>query len=70
MKVSVNCSIIYSFEVDIPAEGVSDLPCYADSCDPVYVGICKVLTEKGLNFAGMINSIVDDKTDEVLYVGE
>lgn len=67
MKVSVNCSVTYSFEVDIPAEGVSDLPCYVDSCDPVYGDICKVLIENGLNFKGEINSIVDDKTDEVLY---
>ena len=70
MRVSVNCSVTYSFEVDIPAEGVSDLPCYVDSCDPAYVGICKVLTEKGLNFDGVINSIVDNETEEVLYEGE
>lgn len=67
MKVSVNCSVTYSFEVDIPAEGVSDLPCYVDSCDPVYAGICKMLTEKGLNFDGEINSIVDEDTEKVLY---
>lgn len=69
MKVSVNCSVTYSFEVDVP-EMVTDLPCYVDSCDPVYVGICKVLTEKGLNFDGVINSIIDEKTEEVLYEGE
>lgn len=67
MRVSVNCSVTYSFEVDIPVEGVSDLPSYVDSCDPAYVGICKVLTEKGLNFDGEINSIVDEETDEVYY---
>lgn len=67
MKVSVNCSVTYSFEVEIPAEGVSDLPSYVDSCDPAYVGICKVLTEKGLNFDGVINSIVDKETGEVCY---
>ena len=66
MRVSVNCSVTYSFEVDIPAEGVNDLPCYVDSCDPVYRDICKVLTEKGLNFEGTINSIVDEETNEVL----
>ena len=67
MKVSVNCSVTYSFEVDIPAERVGDLPCYVDSCDPVYSSICKVLTEKGLNFDGVINSIVDEGTEKVLY---
>lgn len=69
MKVSVNCSVTYSFEVDVP-EAVVDLPCYVDSCDPVYAGICKILTEKGLNFDGVINSIVEEETDKVLYVGE
>lgn len=69
MRVSVNCSVTYSFEVDVP-EMVTDLPCYVDSCDPVYVGICKVLTEKGLNFDGVINSIIDNETEEVLYEGE
>jgi hypothetical protein len=66
MKVSVNCSVTYSFEVDVP-EMVTDLPCYVDSCDPVYSSICKVLTEKGLNFEGAINSIVDEDTEKVLY---
>lgn len=66
MKVSVNCSLTYSYEIDIP-EGVSDLPCYVDSCDPVYSDLCKVLTKEGLNFDGVINSIVDDETEEVLY---
>ena len=66
MKVSVNCSVTYSFEIDVP-EMATDLLCYVDSCDPVYSDICKVLTEKGLNFDGEINSIVDEETDEVLY---
>lgn len=67
MRVSVNCSATYSFEVDVP-EMVTDLPCYVDSCDPVYTGICKVLTEEGLDFDGVINLIVDKETDRVLYV--
>jgi len=66
MKVSVNCFVTYSFEVDVP-EMVTDLPCYVDSCDPVYSSICKVLTEKGLNFEGAISSIVDEDTEKVLY---
>lgn len=70
MKVSVNCSITYSFEAVIPAEGVSDLLSYVDSCDPAYFSICKVLAREGLNYDGTINSIVDNETDEVLYVEE
>ena len=66
MKVSVNCSVTYSFEVKAPEIG-ADLLCYVDGCDPVYTGICKILTEKGLNFDGEINSIVDEETDEVYY---
>ncbi len=67
MKVSVNCSVTYFFEVDIPAEDINNLLCYVDSCDPAYADICKMLTEKGLNFDGEINSIVDAETDEVYY---
>ena len=68
MRVSVNCSVTYSFEVDV-SKNVADLPCYVDSCDPVYFDICKVLAEKGLNYDATINSIVDEETDEVLYAG-
>ena len=69
MKVSVNCSVTYSYEVDVP-DMVTDLPCYVDSCDPVYFNICKVLAAKGLNYDGVINSIVDEETEDVLYEGE
>ena len=68
MRVSVNCSVTYSFEVDV-SKNVADLLCYVASCDPVYFDICKVLAEKGLNYDATINSIVDDETDEVLYAG-
>ena len=68
MRVSVNCSVTYSYEVDVP-NIVTDLPCYIDSCDPVYFSISKVLAEQGLNYDSVINSIVDDETDEVLYEG-
>lgn len=66
MRVSVNCSVTYSYEVDV-SKDVADLPCYVDSCDPVYYDICKLLAEKGLNYDATINSIVNDETDEFLY---
>jgi hypothetical protein len=69
MKVSVCARVTYNYEVEIP-EMVTDLPCYADSADPVYFNICKMLAAKGLNYEGDIVSIVDEDTDEVLYVGE
>lgn len=68
MRVSVNCSVTYSYEVDVP-NIVTDLPCYIDSCDPVYFSISKVLVEQGLNYDSVINSIVEEDTDKVLYVG-
>ena len=68
MRVSVNCSVTYSFEVDV-SKNVADLPCYVDSCDPVYYDISKVLIEQGLNYDSVINSIVEEDTDKVLYVG-
>ena len=68
MRVSVNCSVTYSFEVDV-SKNVADLPCYVDSCDPVYFNISKVLAEQGLNYDSVINSIVDEETDKVLYEG-
>ena len=54
MRVSVNCSVTYSYEVDVP-NIVTDLPCYIDSCDPVYFSISKVLAEQGLNYDSVIN---------------
>ena len=68
MRVSVNCSVTYSYEVDVP-NIVTDLHCYIDSCDPVYFSISKVLAEQGLNYDSVINSIVDEETDKVLYEG-
>ena len=68
MRVSVNCSVTYSYEVDVP-NIVTDLPYYIDSCDPVYFNISKVLIEQGLNYDSVINSIVDEETDKVLYEG-
>ena len=68
MKVSVNCSVTYSYKVDV-SKNVADLPCYVDSCDPVYFSISKVLAEQGLNYDSVINSIVEEDTDKVLYVG-
>lgn len=66
MRVSVNCSVTYSFEVDV-SKNVADLPCYIASCDPVYFDICKLVAEKCLNYDATINSIVNDETDEFLY---
>ena len=68
MRVSVNCSVTYSYEVDVP-NIVTDLPCYIDSCDPVYFNISKVLAEQGLNYDSVINSSGDEETDKSLYEG-
>lgn len=68
MKVSVCARVTYNYEVEIP-DGV-DLECYADSADPVYPRFVKALVNEGLNYEGEIISIVDEDTEEVLYVGE
>lgn len=68
MKVSVCARVTYNYEVEIP-DGV-DLECYADSADPVYPRFVKALVNEGLNYEGEIISIVNEDTEEVLYVGE
>lgn len=68
MKVSVCAQVTYSYEVEIP-DGV-DLECYADSADPVYPRFVKALVNEGLNYEAKIVSIVDENTEEVLYVDE
>lgn len=61
--------VTYHYEVEIP-EMVTDLECFVDSADPVYPRFVKALVNEGLNYDGEIVSIVDNETDEVLYVGE
>ena len=68
MRVSVCARVTYSYEVEIP-DG-ADLECYADSADPVYSRFVKALENEKLNYEGEIISIVDEDTEEVLYVGE
>ena len=68
MKVSVCARVTYNYEVEIP-DGV-ELECYADSADPVYSRFVKALENERLNYEGEIISIVDEDTEEVLYVGE
>ena len=68
MKVSVCARVTYNYEVEIP-DGV-DLESFADSADPVYPRFVMALVNEGLNYEGEIVSIVDEDTEEVLYVGE
>ncbi len=70
MKVSVCAQITYSYEVELNAPFDDSDIITIDSADPVYSDICKLMNKEHLNFEGRIESIVDDETDEVLYVGE
>ena len=69
MKVSVCAHITYWYEADIPDDTV-DFETAADSEDPVYGDISRILHEKlGNNYEGEISSVVDANTDEEYYVG-
>ena len=65
MKVSVCACVTYHYEVEVPDD--VDIESAADSGDPVYNRICKVMANEHLNFEGEIISIVDNDSDEVYY---
>lgn len=66
MNVSVNCTVVYTFNVNVP-DDEDDLPCYCDSEDPVYRSIIDLMTKENLRYDGIINSIVNDETGEILF---
>ena len=66
MKVTVNATINYSYEVDIP-ETEDDIVGYCDIEDPVYRDICKIFAAHHIDENGIINSIINNDTDEILY---
>lgn len=71
MKVSVQTHVSYSYEVEVPDEmGKIGLDGFCDAADPVYQRIVRILAEEGLNYVGILDSIVDNDTNEVLFVGE
>ena len=65
-KVSVCCQVTYQFEYETNVEK-EQIPWDADTNDPVYKEICKILTDNHLNHDGIILSIVDEETDEILF---
>ena len=68
MKVNVCAKVVYQYEVEIPDEG--DIEIWADTLDPVYSRISKILADAGLAYDGSFVSIVDNDTDEVYYLGD
>lgn len=68
MKVSVCARVTYSYEAEIP-DGV-DIESAADSADPVYPRFVTALMNEGLKYDGEIVSIIDEDTEEVLYVAD
>lgn len=71
MKVSVCAQITYSYKVDLSEEASNDYiqaMSICDAEDPAYKDLCKVLSKYHLNFDGEIISIMDDETDEVIYM--
>ena len=69
MKINVRAKLLYDYQVEIP-DGSDDIEVWADTLDPVYSRISKILADAGLAFDGSFVSIVDDDTNEVYYVNE
>lgn len=65
-KVSVAVTVTYSYPVDVP-DDVVDIETYCDAEDPVYRNLARQLADKRLPFDGIITSIIDEETEEVLY---
>lgn len=68
MKISVCARVTYNYEVEVPDE--VDVESAADSADPVFPYFVMLLMNKGLKYDGEIVSIVDEDTEEVLYVAD
>ena len=68
MKVNVCARVLYQYQVEIPDEEYIEI--WADTLDPVYSRISKILADAGLVYDGSFVSIVDNDTDEVYYLGD
>ena len=66
MKVTVSATINYEYEVDIP-ETEDDIVGYCDLEDPVYREVCKIFQQHHIEQDGIINTIIDNDTDNILY---
>lgn len=69
MKINVRAKVLYDYQVEIPDDS-DDIEVWADTLDPVYSRISKILADAGLAFDGSFVSIVDDDTNEIYYVNE
>ena len=71
-KVRVNCSVSYAYEVELPddIDVIDDeaLIIAVDGPDPVYQAISNILRDAKLEYNGMIDSVTDAETGELLYV--
>ena len=69
MKVNVCAKVLYQYQVEIP-DGEDDIEIWADTLDPVYSRISKILADAGLEYDGSFVNIVDADTNEVYYENE
>ena len=69
MKINVRAKVLYDYQVEIP-DNSDDIEVWADTLDPVYSHISKILADAGLAYDGSFVSIVDNDTDEVYYLGD
>ena len=71
-KVRVNCTVSYAYDVELPddVDVIDDeaIIIAVDGPDPVYNEISKVLRAAKLEYNGMIDSVVDNDTGEILYM--
>lgn len=69
--VRVNCSVSYAYEVelsdDIDLRNDENIIIAVDGPDPVYNKISNTLHEAKLEYNGIINSVIDNDTGEILY---
>jgi len=68
MKVSVACVVYYNYELEVP-DGLdeSELLSECDCNDPVYSDITRLLDSKHIDHDAEITSIINEKTDDLLY---
>lgn len=70
--VRVNCSVSYAYEVELPDDvDLNDdesIIIAVDGPDPVYNAISNVIRAAKLEYNGMIDSVVDNNSGEILYM--
>lgn len=59
MKVTVSCTIGYTYECEID-DDASDILIAADAADPVYFQTSRLLTSHSIQADGRIVSIIDE----------